>query len=354
MRAGEGPCHGQRLAEFREGLLPARKAAGIAAHLRECPSCAEADAQLAAVTAILASTPAPPMPASLAERLDAALAVEIARSAGAASSTGAASPAGATPADGAASPAGTASPAGDAPPARSPVPGEGTGHREGTAAGRDRAGRRAPWRLPLRLATAAAAVVILAGGGYAIARVLSPGTTGESASTASGSASRSALSGPAASALPHEAAPAAPGAAVTGGLPLIASGTHYRARQLPAQVGAVLKRYPSPPRPPGAAGSARSFPQLAACVSHLAGGQRPQLVDIASYGSQAGGGRRGARPRHGDGARVGGRAGLFRAGRRCHRPLLHARARLSGTVSPRSSRATAGPCGRESSGPRIG
>jgi hypothetical protein len=274
-----GHVDGQRLAEFREDLLPARKAARIAVHLRECPRCAEADEQLAEVTAILASTPAPPMPASLAERLDAALATEIARSAGAASLAGAAA------ADGAASPAGAASPGG------SPVPGEGTGQREGAAAGRGRAGHRAgssraPWRIPLRLATAAAAVVILAGGGYAIARVLSPGTTGESASTASGSTPRSALSGPSASARPHEAAPAAPGAAVTGGLPLIASGTHYRAGQLPAQVGAVLKRFPSPPRSLGSAETARSFPHLAACVSHLAGGQRPQLVDIASYGGR--------------------------------------------------------------------
>src|SRR5215471_7572107 len=108
----------ETIAAFREGVLPARKAARIAAHLRECPRCAEADAQLAAVTAILASTPAPPMPASLAERLDAALATEIARSAGAAS------PAGAAPADGAPFPVGAASPAG------SPVPGGDTGQGE--------------------------------------------------------------------------------------------------------------------------------------------------------------------------------------------------------------------------------
>ena len=64
----------QTLAAFREDLLPGRKAARITAHLATCPRCAEVDAQLAAVTTILAHTPAPPMPASLAARLDAVLA----------------------------------------------------------------------------------------------------------------------------------------------------------------------------------------------------------------------------------------------------------------------------------------
>ena len=69
---------GETIAAFREDQLPGRKAARIAAHLAECPRCAEVDAQLAAVTAALARTPAPPIPASLAARLDAALAAEIA------------------------------------------------------------------------------------------------------------------------------------------------------------------------------------------------------------------------------------------------------------------------------------
>ena len=69
-----GHPDGETIAAFREDLLPARKAGRIAAHLAECPRCAEVDAQLAAVTAALARTPTPPMPASLAARLDAALA----------------------------------------------------------------------------------------------------------------------------------------------------------------------------------------------------------------------------------------------------------------------------------------
>src|SRR6266550_5698152 len=100
----------ETIAAFREVLLPARKAARIAAHLAECPRCAEVDAQFAAVTVALARTPTPPMPASLAARLDAALAAE------AAARSAVASPGHADSAEGAAptGPAGHATPAGRA------------------------------------------------------------------------------------------------------------------------------------------------------------------------------------------------------------------------------------------------
>jgi hypothetical protein len=285
-----GHADAEQLAAFREGLLPARKAAKIATHLSSCPRCAEVDAQLAAVTTILAHTPAPPMPASLAARLDAALAAEIARSPVAASPPdAAASPAGAAPpADDASQPAATSPPGAASPPgADSPV------GAAGPASGRDAAGRRArpsrsPWRLTPRLAAAAAAVVLVAGGGYAIARVALAGNSSEQTSSAGSSASRSAPNGSTAARAPE----AAPGAAIRGGLPLVASGTNYQPGQLPAQVSAVLKRYPasegSPGRPTVASpvSPQSAFPQLNACVSHLAGGQRPRLVDIARYGTR--------------------------------------------------------------------
>src|SRR6266576_2684764 len=119
-----GHPDGETIAAFREVLLPARKAARIAAHLAECPRCAEVDAQLAAVTAALARTPTPPMPASLTARLDAVLAAEgAARSAAAspahADAGGGVVPAGALDSAEAAAPGGpagrTAAPAGRAP-----------------------------------------------------------------------------------------------------------------------------------------------------------------------------------------------------------------------------------------------
>jgi hypothetical protein len=313
----------ETIAAFREGLLPARRAARIAAHLAECPRCAEVDAQLAAVTAALARTPTPPMPASLTARLDAALAAEAAARAAAdaspahADSAGGAAPAApAAPAGPAAGPADrtaaaadrTASPAahahrgpgtgpehtgpgnaspghtgsGHAGPGRGGPGHSGPGHSgPGRRGGRPRAGPR----LSLRIASVAAAVVVLAGGGYAIARVVSGGpelSTGSSGAAASGSAA----SRPSGSALAPEAGPRAP----TEGLPLVASGTTYRAGQLPAQVAAVLKRHPAHGHvnaAPSAAGAgAAAFPHLAECVGHLAAGQRPRLVDVARYGSQ--------------------------------------------------------------------
>ena len=285
----------ETIAAFREDLLPTWKAARIAAHLRECPRCAEIDAQLAAVTARLAAAPAPPMPASLAARLDAALAAEVAARAAAGAPAG---HAGSADDAARATSAGPAVPAGPAPAgpdrAASPArggPGTGPGHPgpghsgpghsgpgrggPGRRAGRPRAGSR----LSLRIAAVAAAVVVLAGGGYAIARVAG---SQEISSTSSGAASGSSASRPAGSALAPEAAPRAPA-----GLPLVATGTRYRAGQLPAQVTAVLKRYPargpiSAAPPPAAA----TFPHLDQCVSHVAGRQRPRLVDLAHYGTQ--------------------------------------------------------------------
>jgi hypothetical protein len=311
----------ETIGAFREDLLPARRAARIAAHLAECPRCAEVDAQLAAVTAALARTPTPPMPASLTARLDAALAAEVAaRSAAGASPAHADSAEGTAPAGPAAAGPAAAGPAAAGPAGRPAAadrtaslaahahrgPGTGPEHtgqgrtgpghtgpghtgpghtgprrgRPGRRAGRSRAGSR----LSLRIASVAAAVVVLAGGGYAIARVVSGGQE-LSTSSSSAAASGSAASRPSGSALPPEAAPRAP----TEGLPLVASGTTYRAGQLPAQVAAVLKRHPAPGHvnaaPPAAAGAA-AFPHLAECVSHVAAGQRPRLVDVAHYGSQ--------------------------------------------------------------------
>jgi hypothetical protein len=274
----------ETIAAFREDLLPARRAGRIAAHLAECPRCAEVDAQLAAVTAALARTPTPPMPASLAARLDAALAAEVAARSAAGASAGHADPAG---------PADRAGAARGAPPAARAHrgPGTGPGHAgprpsgpgpsgPGRRAGRPRAGSR----LSLRIAAAAAAVVVLAGGGYAIARVVSAGGQETAASSSGAAASGNAASRPSGSALAPEAAPRVPT-----GLPLVASGTTYRAGQLPAQVAAVLRRYPAhghvSAAPPAAAGVA-AFPHLAECVGHVAGGQRPRLVDIARYGTQ--------------------------------------------------------------------
>jgi hypothetical protein len=305
------------MADFRAGLLPARKAASISAHLSACPRCAELDAQLAAVTSLLAATPTPPMPAGLVARLDAVLAAEAAaRAAGTdAAVAGSAPPAPSSTAPPVTAPPATAPPAtappATAPPATAPpAPGGGAipqpagrsapprisrrpGHRRPAGArpagrGPGRGGTRPPSWLALRLATAAAAIVLVAGGGYAIAQLVSSGTPATTAGPAlsaphsmsgQSSAHRSVASG---------FVPAA-GPAARLQLPVVHSGTRYRAGLLPAQVRLVLRRFTAPAPSPSAAHVPRpaaapaAFPQLATCVSRVAGAAVPRLIDIASY-----------------------------------------------------------------------
>ena len=67
------------LAEFRAGLVTGRRGTKIAAHLAGCDRCTALDDQLAGVSALLASFQAPPMPDSVAQRLDTVLAAEVTR-----------------------------------------------------------------------------------------------------------------------------------------------------------------------------------------------------------------------------------------------------------------------------------
>jgi anti-sigma factor RsiW len=64
------------LADAAEGLLGPERAAVVEAHVAQCPTCQAAAAEVRTVTELLASDPAPPMPADIANRLDAVLAAE--------------------------------------------------------------------------------------------------------------------------------------------------------------------------------------------------------------------------------------------------------------------------------------
>jgi hypothetical protein len=137
------------------------------------------------------------------------------------------------------------------------------------------------------LAFAAAAVVLVAGGGYVLSRWPSPSPSESSAS--SGAAP---VTGPAARA-------GANAAAGDGGLAVISSGTDYRPGQLAAQVAVVLARYPIPaagqlvPVPTRAASASAAQPRpvqqpsrlaaLPGCVARIAAGLHPRMVDEARY-----------------------------------------------------------------------
>ncbi|HCU97136.1 MAG TPA: hypothetical protein DHU96_32255 [Actinobacteria bacterium] len=270
----------ETIAAFREDLLSRREAARVAAHLAACPQCTEVDGQLAAVTAVLAAAPAPPLPASVAARLDAALAAEIARPAAPADSAVYAAPGGAAPSHAAPShAAGEAAPGG--------TPGRRTSRRGRAARGGHAADQRGvPW-LSLRLVAATAAVVLLGGGGYVVSRVLAGASAGVPASPASAAAPHGAMSRRS----PAGLAPALGTASGALRFPVIASGTRYRPGQLRAQVAATLRRYPAPSGQPSHQFGSRqyspaSFPHLAACVSRITGGGQPRLIDIAHYGTR--------------------------------------------------------------------
>ncbi len=64
----------EQVADLLESLLPDAEAAAVAAHLDECADCARLRDDLAALPGLLAASPAPPMPADVAARLDAAVA----------------------------------------------------------------------------------------------------------------------------------------------------------------------------------------------------------------------------------------------------------------------------------------
>jgi hypothetical protein len=283
-----GHADAETLAAFHEELLPRRKAGQVAAHLATCPRCAALDAQLAEVTALLTHATAPPMPDALTTRIEAALAAEAAaRSAARVTDAAPAVPAGAgmngTP----------------------DSPAHGGATRNGAAGARGRrtgwAGRG--WSSPgLRIATVAAAVAVVAGGGYTVAQLLSgsPGVRGSGSSSALAPASslpgaskqkRPVFSGPANGTRPsmERGAIGAPSAA-TAPAHIISSNTDYEPGHLGAQASAVIAALApnsgTPPRPTLATPPTRYaplFPNPQGCVAHVANGQHPLLVDEASY-----------------------------------------------------------------------
>jgi hypothetical protein len=265
----KGHADAETLAAFREELLPRRKAARMSAHLAACSRCAELDAQLTEVSALLTTSTTPPMPDALTARIEAAIAAEAAARA-------------ATAVDGGVPAADGAVAVGAA--------GAGGGPRDRAARPSRPAGGPGRSRAALRVAAVAAAFVVVAGGSYGAARLLS-GSPEPASSAGSGGAGGPAIR-------ENGKAPPMPsgGFRVPGGQPatgvfpshplVVSSGTNYQPGQLEAQVSAVLTRHgahaatgsgPSPAGHPAA-----SVPPPA-CVGRVTGGKSPLLVDLAQY-----------------------------------------------------------------------
>ena len=267
----------ETLAAFREELLPRRKAARVSAHLAVCSRCAELDAQLTEVSALLTTSTAPPMPDALTARIEAAIAAEAAARAASTADRAVAT------ADGTATTADGTVVAGAA--------GRGTGSHDRAARPSRLPGGPGRARLALRVAAVTAAVVVVAGGGYGVTRLLTANP--ESATSASaGSEAAPAAGGHGAASEKTAGGAGFPGAAGNSApaVRIVSSGTNYQPGQLKTQVSAVFARHRAGAR--AATGTSPAYQPAAparrvpACVPHVTGGKRPLLVDLAKYRGQ--------------------------------------------------------------------
>ena len=237
------------LAEFRAGLITGRRGDRIAAHLAGCERCTSLDDQLARVSALLASVPAPALPDHVAQRLDTVLSAEVV--------------------------------AAEAARKNSPERAGRDGAGESAAPRRPR-GNRGFRLLALRVLAPAAGVVLLAAGVFGLSR-LSAGSTGSSAaSSAAGSAARATagatsasgrVNAPAESPAPQSHRRSSAGAAVISPPSFTRAGFRQQVEQeLTAATAA------GPPKTAPAA--------VQACVRNLAGHASLLLAERASYEGQ--------------------------------------------------------------------
>ena len=240
------------LAEFRAGLISGRRGAGIAAHLDGCARCASLDDQLAGVSALLASVPAPALPDQVAQRLDTVLAAEAA-AAGAAR---------------------------DNHPERAGRDGAG-----GSAAPRRPRGNRGFRLLALRVLAPAVGVVLLAAGVFGLIRLSGSSTSSSAASSAEGSAAQATVGARPGSgrANPSARSPvegAVPGPQRSTDFSVVTSQVSFTRAGFRQQVERALAVTPaaSAERPPSA--------RIRACVQNLAGHGALIRVQSASYEGQ--------------------------------------------------------------------
>jgi hypothetical protein len=237
------------LAEYQAGLVTGRRRASIASHLDGCDRCAGLSEQLGEIPVLLAAAPPPAMPGDVARRLDLVLAAEAAKRDSSERTVD------------------------DSPAHRPASPGP-----------------RRRWDLRLvtqRILVPAAAVIVLAAGGFGLNRVIS---SRSSSSAASGSEAVPATSAPAhgATAAPSEA-PSRSGGHPAIEAPLnfqvVNSGTDYRRATLSQQLENELQQHAQRAAGPQvlASGSVKG------CVQRVTDGTVPGtlvLVETAHFQGQ--------------------------------------------------------------------
>jgi hypothetical protein len=234
MRRQTSHLDADALAEYRAGLITGRRRRQIAAHLAACERCAAVGEELAELSTLLAAIPVPAMPDSVAQRLDAVLAAEVARMND---------------------------------PER--AGGDRSRHRKRAPRPGRRPGRQL---LTLRvLAPVAAAVAFLAAGGYGLSLI---GAQSTSSSATAGSAAA-----PAASAIPSAASASYAPAGRTNNAALSPqAGPDYLPATLRPQLEAALRAAAANGALKRAAQS--SSAQLRACVQRLTRGISPGTLEL--------------------------------------------------------------------------
>jgi len=229
------------LAEFDAGLATGRRGARIAAHLAECDRCRALRDELAGISALFAAVPAQAMPDRVAQRLDSALAAEVARRNDSKRARG------------------------DSPRHRGPA---------------GRPARNRGWRLVSLRVLAPAAAVVLAVAGYGLSQL--PHGSGNLASPSSGMAGAAKpANAPALAPRSGAAARAAPERMGPDSFPFLTSHTNFLPGTLKQQVEAALRVAES-------AGATQNAPTaVITCVRNVAGSGTPLMVESARYQDQA-------------------------------------------------------------------
>jgi hypothetical protein len=240
------------LAELSAGMVSGRRAARIHAHLAGCQRCARVGTGLSEVGVLLAFVPSATMPAAVTRRLSAAIAEEAAARSGMAGS-----------------PVRLA--------AQEPFP-----RAEQTGGGRPRNWLTSP--VAVRGFAAAAAVCLVAAGGYTIVQLTSPGRSGFTPPGASGGINNGLRGGGSG---PYRVSPSAlssihPPRVAFG---VVTTGTDYQSATLGTQVENELGRSGQigANRLPGGLLQHQPTAQQEACVQGVVPGVAPTFVDAARY-----------------------------------------------------------------------
>lgn len=274
----------ETLASFQAGLVSGMRSKRLAEHLSQCPVCASVTDQISAVSAALASVPAPALPADAEQRITAAITAEASARADMARA-------------GRAPDAAVPEPAVPEPAARDAVTREAAARRTR----REPSVRRIPLfrpvlRVPVRILVPAVACVLLAVVGYSLSRP-------------SGPASPSAASARTTPAIPRISGGTGPhpdweqpklGSQTA--FRVTVTHTSYKAATLQAQVRQQIQSSPAVSPSGSSVGPADSHPSqssspsgtdevapsqnLIGCVMHLTDNVAPTIVDQATYQSK--------------------------------------------------------------------